>query len=162
MDGPNVNHKFYKMYTDDRKNESPDASDLIDLSTCRLHVVHSAFKTGANATGWKIDSLLRSLWYLFANSPARQEDYTAITDSKEFPLQFCSTRWVEDVPVAERAIDIWPNICKYLDSVCSRPKLKLTSSSSSFAQVVKATNDVLTLPQLHVFVRIAKYLYHHF
>lgn len=157
MDGPNVNHKFYKMYTEERKNESPDASDLIDLSTCGLHVVHGAFKTGANATGWKIDSLLRSLWYLFADSPARREDYTAITDSKQFPLRFCSTRWVEDVPVAERAIDIWTNICRYIDSVCSRPKSK-QPSSSSFAQVVKATHDVLTLPKLHAFVRIAKYL----
>lgn len=157
MDGPNVNHKFYKMYIEDRKKENPNSPGLIDISTCGLHVIHGAFKTGANASGWKLDNLLRSLWYLFSDSPARRADYTSTTGSGQFPLQFCSTRWIEDVPVAERAIEIWNDICKYVNSVCSGPKSK-KPTSSSFVQVVKAVNDPLTLPKLHVFIKIAKFL----
>ena len=49
------------------------------------------------------------MWYLFVDAPARREDYETITKSTVYPLLFCATRWLEDVPVAERAIQIWPD-----------------------------------------------------
>ena len=61
------------------------------------------------------------------------------------------------MPVAERAVEIWSDICKYTNNVCSGPKSK-QPKSSSFAQVVKAVADPLTLAKLHVFIRIAKFL----
>lgn len=157
MDGPNVNHKFYRDYTDERKKMHPDTSNLVDIGSCGLHVVHGAFKTGANTTGWQIDNLLRSLWYLFADSPARRADYTTITASETFPLQFCSTRWVEDVSVAERAVCVWANVCKYVEAVSSGPKSKIPKSAS-YKSVCKAVSDSLTVPKLQVFIRTAKYL----
>ena len=60
------------------------------------------FKGGAIATGWHIDILLQSLWYLFSDAPAKKEDYMKVSTSKKFPLPFCATRWLEDVAVAER------------------------------------------------------------
>lgn len=155
MDGPNVNKKFYRDYCLDRSTSLPDAPNLIDIGSCGLHVIHGAFKTGANATGWKLDNLLRSLYYLFNESPARRADYTAITDSEIFPLQFCSTRWIEDVNVAQRAVEIWGNICKYIGPLSNAPKSK-RPKSASFATVVKAVNDPLTLAKLNVFISTAK------
>ena len=61
------------------------------LGSCSLHVVHGAFQTGAQQTGWNIDSLLRSLYNLFHDAPARAEDFVNITGSTQFPRKFCST-----------------------------------------------------------------------
>ena len=124
MDGPNVNIKFLKNLISEREDSDPDLPSLIDLGTCGLHVVHGAFRTGFENTGWKVDRLLRSLWYLFSESPARRQDFTEITSSSIFPLQFGGTRWVEDCPVAERAISIWDNIKKYVNKLNLAPKIK--------------------------------------
>ena len=57
----------------------------------------------------------RELYHCFNDSPARREDYLiANKGNTQFALQFCSTRWLEDVPVAKRAIKIWPNIKTYI------------------------------------------------
>ena len=46
MDGPNVNLKLLRLYTEDRKREDPNMPDLLDIGTCSLHVVHGAIHTG--------------------------------------------------------------------------------------------------------------------
>ena len=111
MDGPNVNWKLYDSIVEEQ-NENDDYPDLIDIGSCSLHVVHGAFRTGVQKTKWGIDSILQALYNLFPNSPAKREDYTKITGSKVFPLPFSGTRWIEDKKVADRALEIWPNITK--------------------------------------------------
>ena len=78
MDGPNVNWKFFEDLLQDRSQSDPDIPKLINIGCCGLHVVHGAFKYEATATGWKLDSLLRSMWYILSESPARREDYEVI------------------------------------------------------------------------------------
>lgn len=39
-------------------------------------------------TGWNIDSLLRSLYNLFHDAPARAEDFVNITGSTQFLASF--------------------------------------------------------------------------
>ena len=155
MDGPNVNIKFLKNLISEREDSDPDLPSLIDLGTCGLHVVHGAFRTGFENTGWKVDRLLRSLWYLFSESPARRQDFTEITSSSIFPLQFGGTRWVEDCPVAERAISIWDNIKKYVNKIELGPKNKIPKCSS-YKTVCIAVNEPLTCARLQVFVTTAK------
>ena len=101
MDDPNVNHKLLRDYVAARKKTYSEASDILDIGSCGLHGIHRAFKTGANACGWNIDQFLRSLWWLLSDSAARRADYTSITKSNGFPLQFCATRWIEDVRLAQ-------------------------------------------------------------
>ena len=96
MDGPRVNWKLLSLLNEDRQKEDADLSQLLNVGSCGLHVAHGAFCTGCQSTDWKIDSFLRALWYLFHDSPARREDFTAVTGSAVFPLKFCATRWVED------------------------------------------------------------------
>ena len=38
-----------------------------------LHITHGALKEGIHKTVWNLDKLLKSLFWLFNNSPARQE-----------------------------------------------------------------------------------------
>jgi len=158
MDGPNVNHKFYKDFCSDRALLEPELPLLFDIGTCGLHVVHGAFRTGFESTGWKLDVILKSLWYLFNESPARMDDYKRITGCNVFPLQFCGTRWLDDRKVAERALSCWENITKYTLEVSKYPKSKIPKCSS-YISVVAAVNDKLTIAKLHVFVLVANILH---
>ena len=107
MDGPNTNWKFYNNFVQDREKSDLDIPGLLNIGSCGLHVVHGAFKQGASKTGWKLDGVMRALYHCFNDSPARRDDYLTINGSNVlFALHFCSTRWLEDVPVAERAITI--------------------------------------------------------
>ena len=127
------------------------------LGSCSLHVVHGAFQTGAQQTGWNIDSLLRSLYNLFHDAPARAEDFVNITGSTQFPRKFCSTRWLEDAPVAERAIMIWPNIVKYVNETLKGPKGKVPKIQS-FNTVQASTQDPFITAKRQFFVTQANML----
>ena len=83
-----------------------------------VHVGYISFmepsKGGAIATGWHIDNLLQSLWYLFSDASAKKEDYMKVSTSEKFPLQFCATRWLEDVAAAEKEPFSYSQISKCL------------------------------------------------
>ena len=99
----------------------------------------------------------QSIVYLFHDSPVRRDDYTTVTGSTVFPLKFCATRWIEDDRMAERALEIWPNVEKYIQHVLKEPKSK-QPTSASFSTIEKATKDVIVPAKLQVFVYIAKVL----
>ncbi|CAL4148044.1 unnamed protein product [Meganyctiphanes norvegica] len=158
MDGPNSNWKFYNNFVQDRQETDPDIPILINIGSCGLHVVHGAFKYGASKTGWKLDGVMRAIYYCFSDSPARRDDYLAANGSNaQFALQFCSTRWIEDVPVAERAIKIWPNIKKYVSTVEKLCKSK-QPKCQSWTNLKEYTKDELILAKLYFFLTIAKVL----
>lgn len=64
-----------------------------------------------------MDKLLKSIHTLFHNVPARREDYVTVTRSNVFPLPFCAHRWVDNLPVVERALEVWPSLLLYLEAV---------------------------------------------
>jgi hypothetical protein len=158
MDGPNVNLKFHRDFVSERNALEPEIPSIIEIGSCGLHVVLGAFGTIFESTGWKLDSILKSLYYLFNESPARKADYTEITKSKTFPLQFCGTRWVEDVMVAKRAVLCWPNVTKYIVHVSSLPKNKIPKCSS-YKIVLDAVADPTILAKLQVFIVVADQLH---
>ena len=112
MDGPNVNWKFFKLFQE--KMEENHNKQLLNVGSCGLHIVHDAFKKGSVSSGWGVDKLLSSLYYLYKDTPARREDFTTATGSNVFPLKFSGHCWVENVAVAERAMEIWPNTISML------------------------------------------------
>ncbi|KAK0059329.1 LIM homeobox Lhx6 [Biomphalaria pfeifferi] len=65
--------------------------------------MHNAFRAGLASTGWELGHFFSSLSWLFKDTPARREDFTALTGSSDFPLEHCQHRWVENVEEAERA-----------------------------------------------------------
>ena len=109
MDGPNVNWKFCKLVKE-KLSEEFDDTKLINIGYCCLHIIHNIFKSGATASGWDISCLLPSLYYMFNYAPARREDYTRITENSSLPLKFCGHRWLENIPVCERALTLWQSI----------------------------------------------------
>ena len=151
MDGPNVNWKFYTDLTKERNSE-----ELLNIGSCGLHIVHGGLQKDVNESVWKLGHLMRSLWQLFHDTPAWREDFVKLTWSTVFPLKFCPHRWVEDVVVAERAHQMWPNIKKYVSSFRATPKK--APQTASYATIKEACEDPLTVTKLKFFISVAKQL----
>ena len=93
-DGPNVSTKFLSNLNEERWYQ--ELSQLVSVETCGIHTVHNAFKNSENASGWKLKTLLSSMFQIFHESPSRRVDYELLTETLECdnPLKFCSSRWV--------------------------------------------------------------------
>ena len=157
MDGPSTNCKFFSDFQEQHKQNHPEFPLLLNLGSCSLHVVCGALKSGAQATGWALDSLLRSMYYLLHDSPARREDYLQKHPDAKLPMQFCSTQWLENVPVAQRAITIWPYVSDYVQAVSRGPK-KAIPTIKSFQTVLEGTKDPLVPDKLQFFITVAQLL----
>ncbi|XDV11176.1 hypothetical protein PO909_000186 [Leuciscus waleckii] len=151
MDGPNVNFKFLNNLQQEH-GELHGGRQLISVGSCGLHTVHNSFKTGFSA--WNIEKLLRAMHYVFHNVPARREDYTKLTGTSLFPLPFCGHRWVENLPVAERAIEVWPKLKEYVEAV--RRKELPNPGTSSFDTIEAANKDPLILAKLQFFMALSR------
>lgn len=151
MDGPNVNFMLMKLLRNEHSELHGDAQ-LISVGSCGLHTLHNAMKAGF--TTWQVDILLRAMHYIFHNIPARREDYTATTESSTFPRSFCGHRWVENVPVAERAVDIWPMLLTYVDAV--QKKKVPNPNTASYDTILAARDDDLIIPKLQFFLSVAQ------
>ena len=75
-------------------------------------------------------------------------------ESEVFPQQFCGHRWLEDKEVAERALEIWPNITAYVTETLKKPMSQIPAASS-FATVKSAVQNHLAIAKLQVFVSTA-------
>lgn len=149
--------KPLKIFQENRNHEDPDAPKMINLGSCGLHVMHLSFQDGERQTGWKVGDVLWALWQVFHDSPARWDDFIQVTKTSTFPLKFCVHRWVEDLPVAERALKIWPAVQDYIRSHKKLPKSKVPSSAS-YRLVKKATGDPLFQAKLQFFAFVARQL----
>ncbi|GBO27994.1 hypothetical protein AVEN_216697-1 [Araneus ventricosus] len=78
--------------------------------SCGLHILNNSFKHGEKATNWNINSILSSLYWLFKDAPVQRGDLMKLSSSEKFPFKFCCHRWLENVPCAERAMEIWADI----------------------------------------------------
>nr|XP_047134852.1 uncharacterized protein LOC124812369 [Hydra vulgaris] len=127
MDGPNVNWEVLKMLNEHRQEKR--YSDIFNMGSCSLHVVHGALQTAINSQKWELEKIFRAMYNLFKESPAKIDEYIRVCETDLLALPFCATRWVEDEGVASRGIVVWPNmvkIIKYWESLCKskRPKNK--------------------------------------
>ena len=77
MDGSNVNWSFYNKLNNERNELT--LPELLHTGSCGLLILHGSFKTGVNATEWKLVKILKGLYKLFDDSLARRADYTELT-----------------------------------------------------------------------------------
>ena len=157
MDGPSVNWKFHQSVQDElHRRQDCHGISLINVGSCGLHVVHNAFKLGIESTGWKIEYVLQCLRQIFKDTPARRDDFCKAVGEKEplYGLKYCKTRWVENIPVIERALLILPNVAKYAKAV-SEGKYP-DPGTKSFEAVKEALKDHLFVPRLQFMLSVAK------
>ncbi|KAG8177627.1 hypothetical protein JTE90_019654 [Oedothorax gibbosus] len=116
LDGPNVNKKFLKDLSCFLTKDCGHSEQLLDIGTCGLHTIHCAFKAAMEVTGWNLVTFLRVIYNLFKNSPARRGIFIDVTNASVFPKKFCAVRWLENIDVAQRAIEILPNLQKFVEA----------------------------------------------
>ena len=103
---------------------------------------------------WQVDKLLKAIHTLLHNVPARREDYVKTTKSTLFPLAFCGHRWLENLPVVERALGIWSSLLVYTNAV--KTKQLPHPGTASFDVIEHAQKDPLTVPKLQFFRSVAQ------
>lgn len=158
MDGPNVNWKFFELF----KNEfNPGDAQLLETGSCSLHILNGAFKDGAKNTTWNIEGLLRYLYLLFHDSPARRADFQQVNGvSCIFPMKFCGHRWLENKPVICRVLTMWPDIVKYVSAVSTNSTVAShVRQSHAFTVIKDMVNDPLILPKLNFYSMMANSFY---
>ena len=87
MDGPSTNWSVLKLLHKDHCEK--DYPNIIDIGSCSLHVVHGAFKSGIEATNWDLKKIMKVMWKIFDDSPARRDIYIKICEVNKFPLRYC-------------------------------------------------------------------------
>ena len=70
-----------------------------------------------------------------------------------FPLPWCSHRWLENINVAQRAIDMIDRIKKFVRAV-ERGKMK-DPKTKSYGEVASWIHDPLCKAKLHFFIYLA-------
>ena len=70
------------------------------------------------------------------------------------PTLLWAKGWVENLPVAERALQIWPNILKYVAAV--RTKDVHNPATSSFDTIEVAAKDPFVIAKLEFFTAVCR------
>lgn len=104
MDGSSTNWKFFKILQKDCIEK--EQHELIFIRSCSLHIIDSAFKTGAESTRWNIKAIFKGVFTILYDTSANRK-YIAITGEGRFSLSLCATWWVEDTFVGEQLTEIW-------------------------------------------------------
>ena len=86
VDGPSVNLSVLNML--DNKSEGNNFSKTINIGSCLQHTVHGTLKVGATKTEWGIDKILKTLFWILRDSPARRANYVREGGSEVFPLRY--------------------------------------------------------------------------
>ena len=96
---------------------------------------------GSKLLGGKLKKKFKGIWRLFYDSLARRDTYITINRSDQFPLMFCQTRGVEDVPVATRALEIGSFVVAVVEHFQALPSSTRPFSNKSYDILVKHHKD---------------------
>lgn len=152
MDGPNVNWKLFDLLCADMRKECPGKT-LLNIGSCGMHVMHNAFRSGCEGSEWNIEEILCSMHRLFKDSPARSDDFEQLTKSSTFPKQFCRHRWLENITVMTRALEVLPNLQQYVEAV---EKAKIPNPKTKTYETVRtAVKDPLFVAKGEFFISVA-------
>ena len=121
---------------------------LIDIGTCGLYTIQGSLKNGIISSGWKIDGVLRWMWNLLKESPARREIYKEITNGNVYPLSYCNTTWCENKQTTERAAEIWPKCSKFVEHLMVLPKPIQPKNNKSYTGLITVVIDPLVCANL--------------
>ena len=85
---------------------------MLDIESYSLHIIHGAFKSGAEKNDCNIKSIFKAVYTILHDTAVRREDFTSATGEERYSLFFCATCWVEDTAVADILTEIWESIAK--------------------------------------------------
>ena len=117
-------------------------------------MLHLAFKT----TDWSLNKIVKAMWNLFHDSPARRETYIWESQSALFPKKIYTTRWTENQDVVIRAIEIWENMQKTIKEVSSNQKRNRPQCKSYDALLLSYVSDPFMKVKFQSFKDLASHL----
>ena len=147
IDGLSVNWKFLELHNNEHREIYQKT--LLSLGSCGLHVLHESFQTGHSGAEWNINTILRSMYNLFKQSPARKADFSVSNPNSKFPKKICQTRWNENVDVCKCAIEVYNSMKEYLVKTEKLPGTKTVDTLKT------AVKDLLTVPKIMFFPSVA-------
>ena len=107
---------------------------------------------------------MRATWYLnscFVNRRVqpclRYREYIKRVRGICVPLGFCATQWVEDLRVVERALQLIPDVTKYVNAVLKKPPSQVPKTAT-FVAVRDGCFDELLVCKLKFFAFVAHQL----
>lgn len=156
--GPNLNWKVFALTQ--KKIEKQMGRQMHNVGSCGLDTLHKAFRAGCVSTDWDMGGDLSSLKWLFKDVPARREDCSQVTGSTSFPLDFCSHRWLENVEVAEHALQILSSLKMYITA--AKTKKVTESCPKSFEKAGMVVHNDLSSAKIYFFLMVASTMRHHF
>ena len=89
MNGPNVNWNVLDLLDD--KLVSDNFSKTLDIGSCAQHTIHGSLKNGFQKSTWNMDKLLKSIFWILHDSPARRDVY--LQEGDTVPLRLVSLRY---------------------------------------------------------------------
>ena len=107
-----MNWSFLEKYQEYVADEEIDKK-TINLGSCGLHVVNGAFQTGHQSSEWHINRLLRAMYRLLKDVPARMAQYTEATGKFVFPSKFCEIRWTQNASAGKRALNVYDDVIQF-------------------------------------------------
>ena len=98
-----------------------------------------------------------ALYKISDESPAGCDAYLGEGTSELFPMKFCSTRWIEDQPVAAQVLEVWSFIASTAKHWLHLSKSKRPKNNKSFDALVEHRQDLLIPANFHFFPFTAEY-----
>ena len=148
MDGPNVNLLFERNLSEYLKKNC--AATFLQLGSCSLHPVHTAFKKGLQEMDFPFDSFFHDLSFFFHLSSARRQDYKSMEKVTEVTAVYVKkhgpTRWLSMKPVGTRVLEQLKNLKEYF--LTFLPKQKGFKTSERYERICK----VLKRKDIEVFL----------
>ena len=120
-DGPNVNLLFLQLL--EEKQRFNDLPSLLNIGTCGLHTIHGSLKAAVKAMDWSIGKVLKAMWKILDETPARRDIFEKITETNVYPLPYCGHRWCENEDCIHRE-NIWLAFKKFIKHLKMLPKSK--------------------------------------
>ena len=63
-----------------------DFTKTLNIGSCSQHIIHGAFQNGA-LSNWNIDEILKAMYWILHDSPARRDYYMRVGNTEIFPLR---------------------------------------------------------------------------
>ena len=85
MDGPSVYWSVLEKLDD--YLTCKDISETVYIGSCNQHILHRAFQTTIQSSVWNIDKVLKSMYWILHDSPAKREVFCRESGGDVFPLR---------------------------------------------------------------------------
>ena len=72
--------------------EKMSKKELMNVELWSLHIKH-ALKTAAESARWNIKPVFKGIFTILHDTPARGENYIAITEEERSSFFFCEAQW---------------------------------------------------------------------